>query len=46
MHEIKNVLDMALAGVPQWIECWPVNQGVTGSIPGQGPCLGCGFGPQ
>ena len=38
----------ALAGVAQWIECWPVNQGVTGSIPvrahawvaGQGPQLG------
>ena len=26
----------ALAGVAQWIECWPVNQRVTGSIPSQG----------
>ena len=26
--------DSALAGVAQWIECRPVNQGVTGLIPG------------
>ncbi|KAM5305575.1 uncharacterized protein AAES06_000757 isoform 1-T1 [Glossophaga mutica] len=26
----------ALAGVVQWIECWPVNHKVAGSIPGQG----------
>ena len=32
----------ALAGVAQWIECWPVNQRVTGSIPSLGTCLGCG----
>ena len=32
----------ALAGVAQWIECWPVNQRAAGSIPGQGACLGCG----
>ena len=31
----------ALAGVAQWIECWPVNQGVTGSIASHGTCLGC-----
>ena len=36
----------ALAGVAQWIECWPENQRVTGSIPSQGTCLGCGPGPQ
>ena len=30
----------ALAGVAQWIECQPVNQRVTGSIPSQGTCLG------
>ena len=30
----------ALAGVAQWIECWPANQKVTGSIPSQGTCLG------
>ena len=38
--------DLALAGVAQWIECWPVNHRVTGLIPGQGTCLGCGPGPQ
>ena len=31
----------ALAGVAQWIERQPENQGVTGSIPNQGICLGC-----
>ena len=31
-----------LAGVAQWIKCWPANQKVIGSIPGQGTCLGCG----
>ena len=30
----------------QWIECQPANQGVSGSIPDQGACLGCGPGPQ
>ena len=29
----------ALAGVAQWIEHQPVNQGVAGSIPSQGTCL-------
>ena len=32
----------ALAGVAQWIERRPVNQRVTGWIPSQGTCLGCG----
>ena len=36
----------ALAGVAQWIEHWPVNQRVAGSIPSQGTCLGGGSGPQ
>ena len=36
----------ALAGVAEWIECQPVNQRVTGLIPSQGTCLGCGPGPQ
>ena len=37
----------SLAGVAQWIECQLVNQGLTGSIPSQGTCLGCGGpGPQ
>ena len=29
-----------LAGVAQWIERRPVNQGVAGLIPSQGTCLG------
>ena len=37
---------LALAGVAQWIEHRPVNQGVTGSIPGSGASLGFGMGPQ
>ena len=28
------------------LEHRPINQKVTGSIPGQGTCLGCGFSPQ
>ena len=36
----------ALAGVAQWIECQPMNQRVTGSIPSLGTHLGCGLGPQ
>ena len=36
----------ALAGVAQWIECWPANQSATGSSPSQGTGLGCGPGPQ
>ena len=39
-------MKLALAGVVQWIECWLVKQGVTGSIPSQDTCLGCGPGPQ
>ena len=35
----------ALAGVAQWVECWPVNQRVSVLIPCQGTCLGCGPGP-
>ena len=38
--------DSALAGVAQRTECQPVNQRVTGSILGQGTCLGCGLSPQ
>ena len=36
----------ALAGVAQWVECRSVNQKVTGSIPSQDTCLGCGPGLQ
>ena len=35
----------ALAGEAQWIECQPADQKFAGSIPSQGPCLGCGPGP-
>ena len=31
----------ALAGVAQWIEHRPVNQGVAGLIPSRRTCLGC-----
>ena len=41
---IVNKTRMALAGMAQWTECWPVNQRVAGSIPSQGACLGCGPG--
>ena len=34
-----------LAGVAQWIECWPENQRVTGLIPSQGICLGWARSP-
>ena len=37
---LKN--NFALAGVAQWIERWPVNPRVAGSIPSQGTFLGCG----
>ena len=37
---------VALAGVAEWIECRPVNQGVAGSIPSQGTYLACGSDPQ
>ena len=36
--------EVALAGVAQGIECQPVNQRVSGSIPSQGTFLGCGPG--
>ena len=37
---------IALTGVAQWIERWPANHRVAGSIPNWGTCLGCGPGPQ
>ena len=37
---------VALVTMAQWIEHRPVNQRVTGLIPSQGACLGCGLGPQ
>ena len=45
-NDLKEMRYSALAGVAQWIECWPVNQRVSGSIPSQGTCLGCRPGPQ
>ena len=44
-HTSKSVA-VALAGVAQWIECQTANQKVTGLIPSQGTCLGCGPGTQ
>ena len=38
---IMTLYVLALAGVAQWIECRPENQGIAGSIPSQGTCLGC-----
>ena len=40
MRRLRST-NRALAGIAQWIECWPANQRVTGSVPGQGTCLGC-----
>ena len=34
-----------LTGVAQWVGHYPASQGVTGSIPRQGTCLGCRPGP-
>ena len=40
----KNI-QIALAGVAQWIERWSVNQRVAGSIPSQGTCPAVGHVP-
>ena len=49
MLDLQRVLyllkHLALAGVAQWIECRPLNQRVSGLIPGQGTCMGYGPGP-
>ena len=37
-------MNLDLAGVAHWTECWPVNQKVIGLIPSQGTCLDCGPG--
>lgn len=34
------------ASVAQLVEHHPVHEDIAGSIPGQGSCLGCRFGPQ
>ena len=44
--EVNENKDVALADVAQWIERWPANQRVAGSIPGQDTCLDCRPGPQ
>ena len=36
---------MTLAGIAQWIECWPANQTTAGLIPSQDTCLAYGPGP-
>ena len=41
----QNHPAFTLAGVAQWAEHWPANQGVAGSIPSQSTCLGCRPGP-
>ena len=38
-QKLDKVDKRALAGVAQWIECWPANQKVAGLIPSQGTCL-------
>ena len=40
----KNMC-VAMAGMAQWIEHQTAKQRITGSIPSQGTCLGCGPGP-
>ena len=48
-HSFPILLEQAptaLTGLAQWIKCQPVNQSVSGLIPSQGTCLGCGPGPQ
>ena len=43
--EFPQKIKIALAGVAQWIECQPVTQRVTSSIPSEGTTLGFGPGP-
>ena len=45
-YEKFKKVNMALAGVAQWIEHWPENYSIASSIPSQGTCLGCRPGPQ
>ena len=42
----KKMSPKALAGVVKWVEHWPANWKVIGSIPGQGTHLGWEPGPQ
>ena len=43
--ELVQEKSRALTGVAQLVGCHPVKWKVPGSIPGQGICLGCWFGP-
>ena len=43
---LYKIIAKALAGVALWMEHWPANQRVAGSIPSQGACLSCRPGPQ
>ena len=38
-------IHMALAGVGQWIECWPAKERVASSITSQDTCLASRQGP-
>ena len=38
-------INLALAAVAQWIECWPTNQRVASSMPSQGNAWGAGQVP-
>ena len=43
---IYNIKKQALNYVAQWVGRRPTKRKVMSSIPTQGTCLGCGFGPQ
>ena len=43
---MKSIGVLALTRVAQLAGCHSAKRKVTGLIPGQGTCLGCGFGPQ
>ena len=46
-HKIlREICEMALADVTQWIKQGSVKQRIIGSIPSQGTCLGCRPGPR
>ena len=42
---VSKIIQGTLAGVAQWIQWQPVNQGAASSIPCQVKYLGCGPGP-
>ena len=44
--ELKDLYKQALTSVVQLVWCHPTKQKGSGSIPGQGTCLGCRFSPQ